>query len=504
MAFITASKLYDYIMCPHRIWRDMYGPQDEKIQETNPFVQLLWDRGVFHEEAVLQKCGEYLNLSDGVSEQRIQKTKEALNSGVPLIYHGLITYENLKGEPDLLRKLQDGTYIPIDIKSGRGYEGSTDDNEENLKMKKHYAVQLALYSEILNKLGFSKTNTGIIYDIDYNEVFYDLNLPLNSKDKRTFVQYYEEIKQEVALLLDNRARNKPSSAGSCKLCPWHLSCKKWVKENHDLTSIYYLGRSQRDTLNEDLGIERIEEIESINLPEVLDKKAQDKNFLRGIGDKTIEKIKKRARIIISNGNPVIYCDLSLPQTEYELFFDIEDDPTQAFIYLHGIYERHDGKERFIPFVAKDLSRESEKEAWREFWSYIKSLEGGYSVYYYAPHEKTNYKKLQQQYPDVISKEEVEEFFDRDNTIDLYTAVIAKNTDWPLPSYSLKEIAVYLGFKWRDETPSGALSIQWYNNYLQTKDPAILERILLYNEDDCKATMIIKDYLCNSHGDVANG
>jgi predicted RecB family nuclease len=54
------------------------------------------------------------------------------------------------------------------------------------------------------------------------------------------------------------------------------------------------------------------------------------------------------------------------------------------------------------------------------------------------------------------------------------------------------LAQYLGFKWRDETPSGALSIQWFNEYIETKDPKKLERILLYNEDDCKATMVLKD------------
>ena len=68
----------------------------------------------------------------------------------------------------------------------------------------------------------------------------------------------------------------------------------------------------------------------------------------------------------------------------------------------------------------------------------------------------------------------------------------KYTDWPVGSYSIKYLAQYLGFSWRDKTPSGALSIQWFNEYIETKDPQKLERILLYNEDDCKATMVLKD------------
>lgn len=34
MAYITASKLYDYIQCPHRVWREIYDPQKEKINES--------------------------------------------------------------------------------------------------------------------------------------------------------------------------------------------------------------------------------------------------------------------------------------------------------------------------------------------------------------------------------------------------------------------------------------------------------------------------------------
>ncbi|NCA93985.1 MAG: hypothetical protein EOM84_02275, partial [Sphingobacteriia bacterium] len=40
----------------------------------------------------------------------------------------------------------------------------------------------------------------------------------------------------------------------------------------------------------------------------------------------------------------------------------------------------------------------------------------------------------------------------------------------------------------------ALSIQWFNQYLETKKPEDLQRILDYNEDDCKATMVLKDEL----------
>jgi len=141
-----------------------------------------------------------------------------------------------------------------------------------------------------------------------------------------------------------------------------------------------------------------------------------------------------------------------------------------------------------------LWRPGEKKKSQQFWKYIEPLpKDDYAVYYYSSHEKTTYKKLQKRYPGAISMENVEHFFASPNVIDLYS-LTQRQTDWPVGSYSIKSLATYLGFKWRDETPSGALSIQWFNNYLENNDKNILKRILEYNEDDCKALMILKDKL----------
>ena len=82
---ITASMLYNYMKCEHRVWRDIYGPQDEKIFESNPFVQLLWDKGVQHEEKIVARLGEYLNLSEGSIEER-NKCAVSTKSGQDMVY----------------------------------------------------------------------------------------------------------------------------------------------------------------------------------------------------------------------------------------------------------------------------------------------------------------------------------------------------------------------------------------------------------------------------------
>lgn len=490
---ISASTLYNYIQCPHKVWRDKYGPQNEKDPEANPFVELLWEKGVLHEDKVIKTIGEYTDLSEGNYNQRFEKTIAEMKKGTDLIYQGVLIYENLLGIPDLLKSNRDGTYTPIDIKSGRGFEGVEDEDSE--KYKKHYAVQLCHYVEILKKLGYAKSDQARIIDIRNNEVIYDLQREMGIRNKNTWWQYYYEIRNAVELLVENREQNSPAMAGVCKLCQWYKSCKKWAKDTHDPTTIFYVGRSKRDKLYEDLGITTVEDVIQLDIAEVLNKKAHDKTFLSGIAEKTLTKLVERALILNKDADPVIYKHFDFPNKSYELFFDIEDDPTQELVYLHGVYERSPSGERFVYFVTKDTTPDSEKQAWTEFWNYVRSLpKDDYAVYYYSQHEKTTYKKMRELYPDVVSEEELEEFFDKEHAVDLYTHVILPFTDWPLGSYSVKEIAQYLKFKWRDETPSGALSIQWFNEYLKDKDPKKLERILLYNEDDCKATVVIKDYL----------
>jgi predicted RecB family nuclease len=58
------------------------------------------------------------------------------------------------------------------------------------------------------------------------------------------------------------------------------------------------------------------------------------------------------------------------------------------------------------------------------------------------------------------------------------------------------LAQHLGFQWRDTNPSGAASIEWYNRWVETCDPAIKQRILDYNEDDCLATGVVVDGVRN--------
>ena len=50
---ITASMLYDYLSCPHRVTMDLFG-DPSKRDEPNAFVQLLWEKGTLFEKEVME------------------------------------------------------------------------------------------------------------------------------------------------------------------------------------------------------------------------------------------------------------------------------------------------------------------------------------------------------------------------------------------------------------------------------------------------------------------
>ncbi len=488
---ITASKLYNYLQCNHKVWRDQHGPKEELIDEVNPFVELLWEKGIQHEKELVKTIGAYLDLSEGSLEERISKTEEALSNREQIIYQGVIKHGNLLGIPDLL-VLEEGIYYPIEIKSGMGLEHVSSEKATDPKPKKGYAVQLAIYIDILTKMNLINHRTAYVLDGNYDKVEYNLDLKMGVRTEQSYWELYLSTKETVQQLVANEISNLPALSSACKLCNWYNSCKSWAKETNDMTQLYKSGRNVRDTMMRDLGLSTVDDVIGLSVPGLIARKKKDKEFLYRIGEKMLNKLTIRANLFKNGLDPKIHKPIKFPQVEYELFFDIEDDPTQEFVYMHGVYERSSKGERFVDFTAKDISDAEEKKAWADFWKYIDSLpQDDYAVYYYSHHEKTTYLKLQKKYSDVITKEAVLEFFANPTVIDLYR-YIDSSTDWPIGSYSLKEIATYLGFSWRDETPSGALSIKWFNDYIKKKDDETLKRILEYNEDDCKATMVVKD------------
>ena len=485
---ITGSMLYDLVACPHRLHMDTFADPSER-GPVSAFVQLLWKKGVLHEnEVVAELETPFTNLFGYRGEEQERETRDAMRRGDTLIYAGRIRAGDLLGVPDLLRR-QGGGYIAGDIKSGAGVEGS----EDLAKRKKHYAIQLALYTDILERTGFSAGRKGYIWDIHGNEVEYDFARPQTPRNPRTLWAEYEAVLSQARGILLGRRETRAAYAGVCKLCHWHSACLKQLQAVDDLTLIPELGRKRRDAM-----MQSVPTVDALAKADPSEFGEGKKTIFRRIGPDTLAKFSERARLLAkgADAKPYLKEPLELPAAPVELFFDIEVDPMRDHCYLHGFVERCNGNnetERFVYFFAEEATEQAEKQAFAQAWDFVRASRPC-AIYYYAPYEKTIYRKLREKYPDVCSAEDLEALFDAPETVDLYTDVVRKHTEWPTHDYSLKTLARYLGFNWKDTDPSGASSIEWFHQWTATGDKTIRQRILTYNEDDCRATRVLRDAL----------
>ena len=115
------------------------------------------------------------------------------------------------------------------------------------------------------------------------------------------------------------------------------------------------------------------------------------------------------------------------------------------------------------------------------------------IYHYHHYEKTHMTKMMEKY----EIDNVTQNLLLDNLIDIHK-VATDSVVFPTYGNGLKQIAPYLGFSWRHKDVSATESISIYLEYIQDPEGREKEfqKVIDYNEDDCIATRVIKDWLAS--------
>jgi uncharacterized protein len=218
--------------------------------------------------------------------------------------------------------------------------------------------------------------------------------------------------------------------------------------------------------------------------------------IQGISENTARKLILSAQAIIKNEpilvNPSV---LQFPANTIEIFLDLEgtDQPDlegdiEPVDYLIGVILCKDGSDKYHSFVAWHIH--DEEKMFRYFISFLKTQED-YVIYHWHNYEHWHVKRLGKRYN---LEEEVEKFV-FPSMLDLHR-IATKAFTFPTYTNGLKDIASFLGFKWRHADINALDAIAYYFKY-QTDPEQYREKIqavIDYNEDDCRATKVIKDWL----------
>jgi predicted RecB family nuclease len=485
---ITASQLYSHLSCPHRVAMDAAG--DPALRdEVSPFVQLLWERGVAHERELVSGPGvSCLDLSALSGEAKEAATREAIARREPLIYSGRLSVHELLGEPDLLRQEQGG-YVAIDIKSGAGRESA--DGEDEGRLRRPYGVQLALYTDILEQMGLSAGRYGYIWDVQGVETRYDLMAALGPRSASLW-ETYLKTRAAVRATLTAPQASSPASSAVCKQCVWRSACFAQLRREQDLTLLPELGRVARDALHEEFPTLR--HLARADVEQYIE---AGRTAFPKVGATSLRRFQRRAALmLLPDAQPYLTRAVNWPQPRVELFFDIETDPLRERCYLHGFVIREGGdmtRERFEGIFASDTTDAAEREAFAAAMKLFRRHPEAVVVHY-SKYERTEYRRLAAKYPDVASQQEIEALFTPPRALDLYLDVVKPGSEWPTHDFSIKSLAKFCGFSWRDVDPSGASSIEWFDRWARTRDPRFRQRLLAYNEDDCRAMRVVLDRL----------
>jgi predicted RecB family nuclease len=512
MKHITATDFYNYFKCKWRVFMDK-NTDPHKRDEVNYFLELLWHNGIAHEEKAVEffqsqkdKTFVEVRTKEDADEDELKKgARETLlhmKSGVNFIYQGVLMHEGanslfeqspvLVGRPDILMRIKDVpsalgdfSYVPVDIKAGKGIE-ETDWGD---RFNQAYLAQMNFYAMLLEEVLKHPVKEGYIFNVHHKFVKY----PLSPADS-SFQNVLSEIKMMVR---GDTQKREPIISSMCGLCHWQSFCQKWAESHNDLTLLFYLGEKVKYGFYE-MGINNMDDLANVDLTKFLPKFQRAKKagfFYPSMRDELVKSLVTRAGLYVqekAEGNNEVYIirkTPDFPQTKKEIHYDIEDDPMNEFVYMHGFWIIEEGKEPYYHAIVATRDK-TEEEITKELWAFFASNEG-VPIYHYSGHEKHTCKKLMDKYH--LDPEVYDAVFGRGGTaIDLYDWIVA-NTDWPLTSYGLKPICKYTGFAWSAEDAGGANSISWFAEYMDGKDE-MMEKILTYNKEDCMATAHLKEWL----------
>ncbi len=170
----------------------------------------------------------------------------------------------------------------------------------------------------------------------------------------------------------------------------------------------------------------------------------------------------------------------LKQSSEIIYLDFEGIPEEHWVYLIGGILKQEGKpDEVFSFWADN--KENENEIFRKLFSFFREHPDAL-VYHYGGYETKVLNRVSKKYKGIF-RQELPPLEKR--MINLLSYL--RTHVYP-PTYTngLKELGNFLDFHWSDEEADGLRSIYWRKKWEDTKENIWKEKLLLYNQEDCKA------------------
>ena len=386
-------------------------------------------------------------------------------------------------------------------------------------------IVLAHATRVLQSLGHGDASARVgMIDRNHRLWWFELNA---SDFARFNLSTYEEFYQQRLNVLNGHEKwlagegefpTKPFWHRECLDCEFASHCEPALQKIDDVSLTRFSKVEEQLALHE-LGIDTRAQLARLDPKRARQAKNKVLNPTEQypIEDylaKSVEKLddliyRARAHVRGSYLRIVDADKMSCPTADVEVDIDMEsyDDATYlwgASVTLNAHVEGIEpGYRAFVEWG--ELTGEAEAKIFQEFWQWLSDLRekcaeqsltiAGYCFWAQAEDGAMN-RAVENPLPGGPTPVDLQSFRSQSPAqwIDMHD--IAKQqiqTEGPL---GLKQLAVAAGFHWRDENPSGEASMLWYEvaRNENSQGNASRQRLLEYNEDDCRATKALRDWL----------
>ncbi|MEM9673639.1 MAG: TM0106 family RecB-like putative nuclease, partial [Bacteroidota bacterium] len=178
----------------------------------------------------------------------------------------------------------------------------------------------------------------------------------------------------------------------------------------------------------------------------------------------------------------------LPYKEkVQIYFDFEGLSEQGFYYLIGVLIKTEKTEQSFSFWADH--EEDEIKIFEQFLDKISKYSSA-AYFHYGSYEITALKKMEnrldESYKEILLRLMTQSF-------DVFK-VVSSYAYFPVYQNSLKNIATFLNFSWQTLNADGLQSVVWRKEWVKSESPAIKEKLINYNRDDCYALQKIAEFI----------
>ena len=458
----------------------------EPEAEPSPFEEVLHRLGEKHEREHLATVGEHADFSGLTEDERIKKTLEAIAVQASVLYQPTFrvrhmfgtTETEILGVPDFLIIDGDG-YIIRDAKMARRID------EEN---HPEILLQVQLYGWLFEKSCGAPPKTLQVFS-GMKEI---IAVPYDGG-----VSALAALEHLLAVKQLPGEPYEPVGWTKCGPCGFNERCWNRAERNGDVALVPDVDQSLARTLN-GMGVRtRKELLSNFGAVTLSDLKRPFGRNERRVG-KTADRILKFADALERQEEKVLAVPAIPPHPNYAMF-DLEGMPAHLDeldkIYLWGVQVFGDKPSEFMPAVS-GFGPDGDREGWLGFLEHAKRIferYGDIRFVHWHSYEKTYVSKYIQRYGDIdgVASRVIA------NLLDLFT-VTKESIILPVPSFSLKVIEQYVGYKRKQAEYGGQWAMAMFIEATETSEEGkrteLMDKILTYNKEDLEATWAVFEWL----------